>query len=98
MGKVFGPDGIRKLLSSGITAEADRLEWIVHRQISSNNTVCNERLDRFFVRGAWVEIAVAGIFELRGNEIALWRDYFDRQTFLAQLDIPPAIGAPDSNR
>jgi limonene-1,2-epoxide hydrolase len=87
MGKVFGPDGIRKVVSSGITADADRLEWIVLRQIASGATVCNERIDRFLVRGTWIEIAVAGIFELRNDKIILWRDYFDRETFVKQLAV-----------
>jgi limonene-1,2-epoxide hydrolase len=85
MGRVVGPDGIRKVVSSGVTAAAERLEWIINRQISSGSTVCNERLDRFLVRGSWIEIAVAGIFEIRDGKIALWRDYFDRETFLKQL-------------
>lgn len=85
MGKVVGPAGIRKVVSSGVTAAADRLEWIVNRQIASGTTVCNERLDRFLVGGSWIEIAVAGIFEIRDGKIALWRDYFDRETFLKQL-------------
>ena len=85
IGKVVGPGGIRKVVSSGVTAAADRLEWIINRQIASGSTVCNERLDRFLVRGSWIEIAVAGIFEIRDGKIALWRDYFDRETFLQQL-------------
>jgi limonene-1,2-epoxide hydrolase len=88
MGKVFGPDGIRRVLSSGITAAAERLEWIVQRQIASGTTVFNERIDRFLVDGTWIEIAVAGLFELRDDRIALWRDYFDRETFLKQLPVP----------
>jgi len=88
MGKVFGPDGIRGVISSGITSDADRLEWIVQRQIASGTTVFNERIDRFLVRGTWIEIAVAGIFEVRGDKIILWRDYFDRETFLKQLPEP----------
>ena len=32
IGKVFGPDGVRKVLSSGVMAEAAEIEWRVLAQ------------------------------------------------------------------
>ena len=84
MGKVFGPDGIRAALG-GFLAGAGGIEWVVHHQVESGDTVMNERLDRFEVGGKWVEIPVAGLFVLRDGRIALWRDYFDQPTFRDQL-------------
>jgi limonene-1,2-epoxide hydrolase len=31
--------------------------------------------------GRWAELPVAGLFVLRGDKIALWRDYFDQGQF-----------------
>ena len=45
----------------------------------------NERTDRFEAGGRWIEIAVAGVWELRDGQIALWRDYFDVGQFNASM-------------
>jgi limonene-1,2-epoxide hydrolase len=45
----------------------------------------NERLDRFEMGGRWVEIAVAGVWEVAGGRITLWRDYFDLAMFTRQM-------------
>ena len=45
----------------------------------------NERLDRFRTGDTWVELPVAGVFVVRHGKIALWRDYFDRDTLLQML-------------
>jgi limonene-1,2-epoxide hydrolase len=44
--------------------------------------VVTERTDRFRFKDRWVDLPVAGVFELRDGKIALWRDYFDLQTAL----------------
>ena len=45
--------------------------------------------DRFLVDSAdgerWLELPVAGIFELRDGLIARWRDYFDLETIMKQM-------------
>ena len=33
----------------------------------------------------WVELEVAGVFEVTNGEITLWRDYFDLATYQNQL-------------
>jgi limonene-1,2-epoxide hydrolase len=47
--------------------------------------VMNERTDRFQMGDRWIEIPVAGVWELRDGQIALWRDYFDMGQFNEQL-------------
>jgi limonene-1,2-epoxide hydrolase len=45
----------------------------------------NERTDRFEIGGTWVDLPVAGVFELRDGRIALWRDYFDLPTIMNEM-------------
>jgi limonene-1,2-epoxide hydrolase len=85
MGKVFGPEGIRSVLGMMAEGLADA-DWVVHRQVASGGTVMNERTDRFRAGDTWIELPVAGVFEVNADgRIALWRDYFDNATFTDQL-------------
>jgi limonene-1,2-epoxide hydrolase len=84
IGKVFGPEGVRKVLSGGVSEAASEVEWVVHRQVSSGSTVMNERTDRFLVAGRWIEIPIAAVFEVRDGRVSLWRDYFDLETYRLQ--------------
>jgi limonene-1,2-epoxide hydrolase len=84
MGKNFGPEGIKSVL--GLMAGGlDQAEWVIHRQIAVGPIVMNERTDRFGAGDKWLELPVAGIFEVRDGKISLWRDYFDMGTFNDQL-------------
>ena len=47
--------------------------------------VLNERVDRFNMGGRWVELPLAGVFEIKAGKIVLWRDYFDRESFTKAL-------------
>lgn len=84
IGKVFGPDGVRKVLSSGVMAEAAEIEWRVLAQTADADTVMNERVDRFLVGDRWIEIPIAAVFRVRDGRICLWRDYFDLKTYRSQ--------------
>lgn len=84
IGVVHGPDGVRRVLSGGVTEAASQVEWVVHRQVEGGSTVMHERTDRFLVDGTWVEIAIAAVFEVRGDRVSLWRDYFDLETYRRQ--------------
>jgi limonene-1,2-epoxide hydrolase len=64
---------------------AAAIEWVVHRQTATGDVVMNERTDRFQMGDRWIEIPVAGVWELRDGRIALWRDYFDMGQFNEQL-------------
>ncbi len=84
IGKVHGPEGVLSVLSRGVTAAAEHVEWVVHRQVSDGATVMNERTDRFLVDGRWIEIPIAAVFEVRDDRVSLWRDYFDLETYRRQ--------------
>jgi limonene-1,2-epoxide hydrolase len=84
MTAVTGPDGVRATLEPFYTG-AGQIEWRVLRQVAEGNTVMNERIDRFELGGKWLEIRVAGVFEVRDGKISLWRDYFDLAQFTSQM-------------
>lgn len=84
MGKVYGPDAVRKVLSAGVTQEATDIEWRILEQIEQGDIVMNERIDCFLVNDTWIEIPIAALFKVRDGKICLWRDYFDLDTYRKQ--------------
>jgi len=85
---VTGHQAVRDTLDM-LLATAESSEWVVHREAAAGNVVFNERTDRFLIGGRWMELPVAGVFELAGDKIVLWRDYFDLDTIMKQM-APPA--------
>jgi limonene-1,2-epoxide hydrolase len=84
IGKVYGPDGIKGVLGQ-MVGSLDEVDWIIHRQVATGDLVLNERTDRFGMNGKWMDLPVAGVFEVHDGRITLWRDYFDMTTFTNQL-------------
>ena len=67
-------------------APAERVDWQILRQWEVGRTVINERLDRFEIGDGWLELPLAGIFEVNDdNKISLWRDYFDMGTYATAM-------------
>jgi len=82
---ITGRDGVAKTLS-GFLAAASTVDWQIVRQWTVGRTVINERLDRFQIGDGWLELPIAGIFEIDDNDqIVLWRDYFDMGSYLSQF-------------
>ena len=85
IGKNIGPDGMREVLGQ-MTTGVDEVEFVIHRQVAVGQIVMNERNDRFHIGDTWLELPVAGVFEVNTDGlITLWRDYFDLATFTNQL-------------
>ena len=78
---VHGKAAVRETLEA-LLALCTGSEWVVHRELAGGDLVMNERTDRFEMGGIWVDLPVAGVFELRDGRIALWRDYFDLPTIM----------------
>jgi limonene-1,2-epoxide hydrolase len=86
MGKNIGPDAMAEFLS-GMASGVAEIEFVIHRQVAVGSTVMNERSDRFRIGDRWIDLPVAGIFEVgEDGLITLWRDYFDMATFTDQLN------------
>jgi len=88
MGKVIGRDAVRATLEPFL-AQCTEVAWPVSHQVHSGNldsgVVMNERVDRFKVGASWIALPVAGLFIIRHGQIALRRDYFDRESFTSQI-------------
>ncbi len=82
---VEGPEQIRGVLG-GFLAPATEIEWVVHRQVATDTVVMNERNDRFLIDEEWLDLPVAGVFEVHDGKITLWRDFFDLGTLQDQME------------
>ncbi len=78
---VVGPQAIAAVFQ-GFLAQVKPRGWEILRQVANGNLVMNERIDRFAVGERVIELPVAGAFEVRGDRICAWRDYFDMNTWL----------------
>jgi limonene-1,2-epoxide hydrolase len=59
--------------------------WDIDNLATKGNLVFTERVDRTDAGGKHVDLPVAGVFEVDGEKIAAWRDYFDLQTYLRAM-------------
>ena len=91
MGVTRGPRALHDTLS-GFFALCTVVDWEILRKVSTGDmargTVINERDDRFYFHGRRATLPVAGVFEVRGGRITLWRDYFDKETLVAAMTPP----------
>lgn len=83
MGRVTGPQGVRAVLEPFFAPTLEN-EFRVLRTVCEGDLVVLERLDRHRLADRWVELPVTGVFEVRAGKIAVWRDYFDLNTIVAQ--------------
>ena len=84
MDPIVGRDAVAAALTMFLEPAAS-VDWPVLRQITSGNCVINERLDRFEIGSGWLELPVAGVFEVNNGRISLWRDYFDMGAYQRQM-------------
>lgn len=85
VGKNIGPEAMRSFLES-MMGGIDEVEFVILRQVADGNTVLNERIDRFRMGEKWLDLPVAGVFEVNDDGlITLWRDYFDMASFTDQM-------------
>jgi limonene-1,2-epoxide hydrolase len=80
MEPVRGRAAIKEFIE-GFLAGFDGIDFTVHRQVSEGNLVFNERTDTMRRKdGTAIPLPVTGVFEIRNDRIAAWRDYFDMGT------------------
>jgi limonene-1,2-epoxide hydrolase len=84
MDPVTGPAEIRATLE-GFMLIATSLEFRVLAISASGDTVLTERVDVFHLPTISIELPVMGAFDIRGEQISGWRDYFDLNQFMSQL-------------
>lgn len=89
MGKVAGPAGVRGVLEPFFAPTLEN-DFVILRELTNGKTVFLERLDRHRLASGWVELPVAGVFEVEQGLITLWRDYFDLATIMSKWPAPAA--------
>ena len=72
---IVGKDAIRAFVEGFEGKPPGRL--VIHHQVASDTVVMNERTDHITLNGRAVTLPITGVFEMRGGQIAAWREYFD---------------------
>jgi limonene-1,2-epoxide hydrolase len=83
---VNGADAAIAVLQQFMGA-AEEVVWHIYAIAGDEDgRVLNERLDVFVMPGGKrIELPVAGVFEVAGGKIVVWRDYFDLADFQRQM-------------
>lgn len=71
------------------------VNWKLLAIAESGSTVLTERIDDFGIGVASISLPVMGAFEIDGELIRAWRDYFDLDSYRRQL---PATMPPPGGR
>ena len=79
-----GREAILGLLNMFLTP-AEGVEFRVRNIVANGDIVLTERVDVFRLPNATIELPVMGTFEVKDGKIAAWRDYFDLNTYMSQL-------------
>ena len=81
---VHGHDGIRGMINMFLAPDS-HIEFRVRNIAADGDVVMTERVDVFELPGKTIELPVMGTFEVRDGKIAAWRDYFDLNQYMSQL-------------
>ena len=81
---VSGHDDLRDFISAFL-ASWEKTDWEILNLLAADDIVMVERVDRTLAAGKEVELPCFGIFEMKEGKIAVWRDYFDMQTYIKGL-------------
>jgi limonene-1,2-epoxide hydrolase len=73
---IIGYDAIRRRADYIVEHSASG-EIEILNLVAAGNIVLTERIDRFLWDGAMVSARVMGAFEVSGDKITAWRDYYD---------------------
>ena len=82
--KVHGPADVRSVLEPFFAPTLEN-EFVVRHIAAEGPVVFVERLDRHRLPDGWVELPVAGVWEVHDGRITLWRDYFNLPTIEPML-------------
>ena len=63
----------------------EKTNWEIVNVASAGNVVFAERVDRTDAGGRHVDLPLVGVFEIEGEKIRAWRDYFDLPTLMNQM-------------
>jgi len=75
LGRFSGHDEIRKAVE-GYVRDATYANHEILNLAIVENVVLTERVDHWVIAGRKIDLPVMGAFEIAGNKISAWRDYF----------------------
>jgi limonene-1,2-epoxide hydrolase len=81
---VSGRDNIVQFIA-GFTEYWQSTDWEIISLFAEGDLVLAERIDHTVVNGKPVDLPAAGVFEMEGGKIKVWRDYFDLATYTEAL-------------
>src|SRR4051794_22045052 len=81
---VTGRDAIRSTIE-GFTGGVESIEFRVLHIVGAGSVVMTERVDVFHFPTSTIELPVMGTFEVSGDKITAWRDYFDLNQFMSRM-------------
>lgn len=88
---VTGPEAIKAKLELGLGL-LEKLPTTIHEFAEAGDTALVERTEVWHhPTGERATLRVAAVFKFRGDQLTLWRDYWDARTLLSQQ---PAVWLP----
>lgn len=87
IGPIHGKAAVREFFTKfgrGVTNK----RYDVHRVLTNEDCAVIEGVENYLKDGKQVSLPYMSTFLFRGSLICEWRDYFDLQTVLKQLDLP----------
>jgi len=82
---VTGREAIKATIAM-FTTGVEGIEFVMHNIAAHGDIVMTERVDIFrYAGGKTIELPVMGTFEVRDGKIVAWRDYFDLNQYMSQL-------------
>jgi limonene-1,2-epoxide hydrolase len=87
IGPIHGKPKVRAFFAKFGTGMTQK-RYDVHRIFADATSVVVEGVENYVKDGKQVSLPYMSTFLFRGGLICEWRDYFDLQTVLKQLDLP----------
>lgn len=84
MQPVKGREALKQFIG-GFLSGWSKTEWEILTLVAASDTVIAERVDRTVANGKKIDLPCCGVFEMRGGKIAVWRDYFDLNTYMRAI-------------
>ncbi|MBV5330970.1 hypothetical protein JZU69_00780, partial [bacterium] len=78
-----GQQVVEDYRASGLSLRAHPLAFLRDELTKRKMITCQQLLT--VKDGRWIELDIAGLFVVSNGKIALWRDYFDRESFTKAL-------------
>lgn len=71
---------------AGFFQKASSIKWEIERKLFVGNIAIIERKNKICFQGKDIVLPMVTVIEVNNNQITLFRDYFDSQTFVKQLN------------